>query len=117
MKNLIKSFRNAGRGIFFALRRERNFQIELFLGAAAVTFGILLDFSRVELGLVVVMSALVLALELLNTAIERVMDILKPTVHPYVQVVKDVVAGAVLVVALLALFLGLLLYGPSLSAF
>ncbi|MEI9966089.1 MAG: diacylglycerol kinase family protein [Candidatus Moraniibacteriota bacterium] len=114
MQEIFKSFRNAFSGIFFTFRQERNFQIESLLGIAALLGAWYFDFSRLELGLVVIMTALVLALELFNTAIERTMDILKPTVHPYVKAVKDIVAGAVLIVALAAIALGILLYAPHL---
>ncbi len=52
----------------------------------------------------------VLTLELFNTAFERVMDMLKPRIHPYVRVVKDVVAGAVLIGAIVALSIGVMIF-------
>ncbi len=55
--------------------------------------------------------------ELLNTAVEAVVDLVSPEYHPLAGRAKDVAAGAVLVVALAALVVGLLVFGPYLLHF
>jgi undecaprenol kinase len=53
--------------------------------------------------------ALVLGLELVNSAIECLIDHLHPEVAPEIKLAKDVIAGAVLVVCLGALCVGVLM--------
>jgi diacylglycerol kinase len=60
-------------------------------------------------GLVALSIALVLSLELANTAIEYLIDHLHPDIAPEIKLAKDVIAGAVLVVCLGALGVGVLM--------
>ena len=112
MRRILRSMRYAVRGIVFALRNERNFQIELAVGGAATLLLSWLPLSTPERAIIVLLIVTVLAFELVNTGIERVMDILKPRVHPYAKVVKDTVAGAVLLVSLGAVVIGVLIFAP-----
>lgn len=110
MKDFLKSFRHALHGLRYALREERNFQIEMVVALMVVALLFVFPLSALERAVVVAMTVLVLSLELLNTALERVLDMLKPQVHPYVRIIKDLVASAVLVAATGALAVGLLVF-------
>lgn len=50
--------------------------------------------------------ALVLALELVNSAVEAVIDLLHSGIHPAVKLAKDMLAGAVLMMSVAALIVG-----------
>lgn len=117
MSRLTRSFSHAFKGILFALRNEKNFQIEVVGGALAIILMLFFPLSGLERALIVLSVALVLTLELINTGLERVMDILKPRVHPYARVIKDVMAGAVLLVSLAALAIGVAIFVPYLAGF
>ncbi len=112
MKRLARSLYHALRGIFFTLRSERNFQVELTVAGAVFLFMLWMPLSRIEESILIIAITLVLVLELVNTATERIMDILKPRVHPYARVVKDVMAGAVLTASFGAILLGFLIFLP-----
>ncbi|MFZ2187437.1 MAG: diacylglycerol kinase [Candidatus Moraniibacteriota bacterium] len=112
MNRFSRSLYYAVKGIFFAIRNERNFQIEICAGMAVVVLMIVFPLSSSERSLVVLSVSLVLTLELANTALERVMDILKPRVHPYARVIKDVMAGAVLLASLSAIAIGIVIFSP-----
>ncbi len=112
MKRLARSFKHAIRGILFTLKGERNFQIEIAVMAVVLVSAIWFNLTQTENIILVLAVALVLATELINTAVERVMDILKPRVHPYARVIKDVMAGAVFVVSLGALLIGIVIFFP-----
>lgn len=107
-----RSLAHALSGIHYALREERNFQIELVIGIAAIVATFFFPLSPAERSIIFLLVGMVLSLELMNTAFERVLDMLKPRIHPYVKVVKDVVAGAVLVSSLIALLVGLCVFLP-----
>ncbi len=116
MSRIVKSFRYAFKGILFALRRERNFQIECVVAAIVGILMIVLPLSAGERAILIFAIVGVLSLELVNTALERVMDILKPRVHPYAKVIKDMMAGAVLLTSIAALIIGLIIFSPYLIA-
>ena len=117
MKRLLKSFKDAGRGLLIAFRHEQNFKLQLLLGILAITAGILLSLRGWEMVLVVLLVFAVLIMELLNTALEHFTDLLKPRLHHYVSVIKDVMAAAVLLTALVALIIGLIIFIPHLINF
>lgn len=105
MSRILRSVSHALKGLVFAFRHEKNFQIESAVGALAIVGMVVLPLTGLERALIVFALALVLALELANTAFEKVMDILKPRVHPYARVIKDMMAGAVLLAFVAALAL------------
>ncbi|MCL2707560.1 MAG: diacylglycerol kinase family protein [Defluviitaleaceae bacterium] len=112
MKNrrLLRSFRDAWRGIRKTAATERNFKIHIAAGIAVVIICMLL---KLELSLFVwVIFAVfaVLGAELFNTAVEALTDLVcesKP--HPLAKKAKDAAAGAVLVASLQAVAVALTL--------
>ncbi|TJY43601.1 diacylglycerol kinase family protein [Cohnella pontilimi] len=52
--------------------------------------------------------------ELINTAVERTVDLATPERHPLAKAAKDAAAGAVLVAASFAVFVGLVVLAPPL---
>lgn len=117
MSRLMRSFSHAYKGILFALRNEKNFQIEIIAGTITVMLMLFFPLTGLERALIILSITLVLTLELANTALERVMDILKPRIHPYARIIKDVMAGAVLLVSLAAIAVGLAIFVPYLGDF
>lgn len=112
LQSLLRSVRHAWAGVVYTLRSERNFQIEVVLGLAAVGLAFFFPLTSGERATVFLLVGFVLSLELINTAFERLLDMLKPRVHPYVKVVKDVVAGAVFLISGIALLIGILIFAP-----
>ncbi|MGC8876146.1 diacylglycerol kinase family protein [Thermus sp.] len=113
LKGVLRSFAFAWEGLAYAWRVQRNFRIEVLLGALAVGLGLWLG---VDLTPILLMAALVLSLELLNTALEALTDLASPVYHPLAKQAKDTAAGAVLVASLFSLLLGLYLLLPPLLA-
>lgn len=108
---LLKAFAYASRGLGLAWRRELNFRIEVILGGVAILLAWWLDSGLI---LVVVLIGLVLGLELVNTALETTLDLLHPDHHEGVRAAKDLAGAAVLLASLVALVVGILLFGPPL---
>jgi diacylglycerol kinase (ATP) len=107
-----RSFVYAWAGIAYAWRTQRNFRVEVVIGALAITLGILLG---VNLASILVMTALVLTLEMVNTALEALVDLSSPTYHPLAKIAKDVAAGAVLMASCISVLVGIaVLLEPSL---
>lgn len=110
---MITSLHHAARGFFLVLRTERNIRIHAVCACVAILLAFFLQFSAIEIAIVVMVSALVITGELFNAALERYSDIIKPRVSGYVEQVKDIMAAGVLVLAGMALFVGILLYVPK----
>lgn len=112
LRSLLRSFRYAARGLRSAYQTEQNFRIDIYI--ALITIALMVYF-HVTLGEVIVLSMmmmLVMILELVNTGVEKMIDLFKPRLHYYAEVVKDILAGAVLIASLGALFVGLLIFYP-----
>jgi diacylglycerol kinase (ATP) len=106
---MLRSFRFAGRGIYFALRRENNFRYHLLATAGVLATGWLTGFTLAEWCLVLMLIGMVYTAEIFNTAIEKLMDRLHPEFDPAVGMVKDLAAGAVLVASVTAAVVGTLI--------
>lgn len=108
-----RGFAYAWNGIRAAVQQERNFRFHLCAACYAFVAAWLAGLSAVEWCLIVLCIASVLGMELMNSAVERAVD--KPdTTHWWsAGAAKDMAAGAVLVVAVGALAIGLLLIVPK----
>ncbi len=105
-----KSFFNAFRGISLMLRSERNFQIEIL--ALVINLGLIvfLKLTPTDAAIVLLTCFSVLSTEILNTAIEKICDIVQPEYDERVKFIKDISAGAVLILSIAAVFVGILVY-------
>lgn len=106
-RSWLRSFVFAWAGITYAWRTQRNFRIEVIIGALALGLGLLL---KVNLSSILVMIALVLTLEMINTALEALVDLSSPTYHPLAKIAKDVAAGAVLMASSISIVVGMVLF-------
>jgi len=112
LKKLKRSFLFAWRGIKDVFCREQNFRIHLAVAAVAIAFGFYFQIKIWQWALLIIMICLVLVLEMMNTVFERLSDLLKPRIHEYVGEIKDIMAAAVLVVAVVSLIIGVLIFWP-----
>jgi diacylglycerol kinase len=112
----ITSFRYAFSGLWYALRTQQNARVHLGVAIVAVGMGIVLHISAVEFALVFVAITVVFVAEMFNTVLELCVDLASPEYHPLAKIAKDVAAGAVLLSAILAVIIGLFVFGPHLWA-
>lgn len=115
IKTLTKSFSHAINGLIYVTKRERNFQIELFLGTFVLFLILIFDVKSWEAVVLILMIGAVLVTELANTVVERVVDILKPKIHPYARIIKDIMAAVVLISSFLAVVIGIIIFYPYLK--
>lgn len=108
------SFGYAARGVWAALRTEVHLWFHAAATVVVVGLGLYLGLARWEWVAVSLAVGAVWCAELVNTAIEAVVNLVSPDYHPLAGRAKDVAAGAVLVVALAALVVGVLVFGPYL---
>ena len=112
-KNIINSFKYAFEGIFTALKAEKNMKIHLIIMILVIILGIILKISKIEWIICIILFGFVISLELINTAIENTVDLITQEKNPKAKIAKDVSAGAVFIVAITAVVVGLISFVPK----
>lgn len=105
-----KSFLNAFRGIFLMMKSERNFQIELLAFMINLFLVFYLKLSAADAVCILIVSFIVLAAEIFNTAIEKICDMIQPEFDMRIGFIKDISAGAVLLISISSVIVGILVY-------
>ncbi len=113
-RNILEAFRCAFSGLWYTLRTQRNMRFHLAIASGVVIAGLWLRLSTDQWALIALTSGLVLVSEMANTVIEKLVDLVCPEYHPLAKIVKDVMAGAVVLAAIIAVIVGLLILGPPL---
>jgi|SRR5690606_7540918 len=101
-------------GFRYAWRTQGNMRIHAGFGLVVIAAARWLEFDAVRLAIVILTVGAVIGAEWLNTAIERAVDLVTTRPHPLARLAKDLAAGAVLWFGLIAVVIGLLLFGPYL---
>lgn len=110
----LRGFVYAWRGLWYAVRTQRNARVHLTIAVAAIALGLWLGISPVEWAMVFVAITGVFVAEMFNTVAEACVDLATQEFHPLARVAKDVAAGAVLANAILSVVIGLFVFGPHL---
>lgn len=116
MKELLRSFKHALRGVRVVFRTEQSFRIQVVIAILVILAGWFLHLNEFEFIVILSASAAVLVLELINSIFERIVDAFKPRVSPIVRDIKDIMAGTVLVAVTAAVLVGLVIFVPHLAA-
>lgn len=112
-----KSLRNAFRGVFLMMKHERNFQLEFAAFLVNLFLIFYLNLSSTDTILILMVSFGVLATEILNTAIEKICDFVQPDFDKRIGFIKDISAGAVVLMAILSVIVGVMVYWKYVSGF
>ncbi len=110
----VLSFKYAYEGIVAALKEEPNLKIHIIIALAIIVLGWFLNISRLEWLILTLTIGVVISVELTNTAIEALVDSFTSENHPGAKKAKDISAGAVLVVSVMAVVIGLMVFLPYL---
>ena len=112
MKQLLTSIGHAVDGIWDLVKRENNAKIHLISTLLVILVGLKLEFLAIEWLWISLAVAGVWVAELINSALEKLVDLVSPEEHPLAKKVKDYAAGAVLVMAIWAVFVFCLISLP-----
>lgn len=113
--NLIASFGFALRGILRAIKKERNLKIHLVMASLAVVLGVCLKISSIEWLVLVLIIGMVFSVEIFNSSLEAFCDLMRSRLNlDYYETywIRNFAAGAVLVLAISALVIGLIIFLP-----
>ncbi|MCI6610401.1 MAG: diacylglycerol kinase [Ezakiella sp.] len=109
-RSFLKSFNYATNGLVQTFKTERNMRIHFIIAGAVLVMALIFEFSKLEFISLFGAIVLVLFAEMINTALEYAVDAAVGEYHPLVKLCKDIAAGAVLLTAFYALFVGYLLF-------
>lgn len=117
IKRIATSFVNAFRGLS-VIFSEKNLLIHVAIAIAVIMTGFFLNFTNQKLTQnewrwVIFLIAIIIAFELFNTAIEMLADIHTKNHDPVIGLSKDISAGAVLIVAIGAIIIGITIFAPK----
>lgn len=115
--SFLSGFKFAFRGIVTAFQEENNLLVQFAATMLVVVFGAFLRISAIEWSLCLIMCFLVMALEFVNTAIENICDRITAQNDGKIKKIKDISAGAVLLLAICSVIVGLIIFLPKITMF
>lgn len=110
----IKAFICAINGLIAVFKTERNFKYMTVGFMVTIVMSVILKISRQDWILVLLCSGAVLTAEIFNTVVENIVDFISPDYNLKAGLIKDMAAGAVLIISLIALVIGLIIFMPYL---
>lgn len=109
-----KSLYYSIKGFLWMLKSERNFQIEILALLINLALMVYLKVDSTDAALIFIVCFLVLIAETINTAIEKFCDFVEPKFNEKIGLIKDLAAASVVIVAVLAVIVGVLVYSKYL---
>ncbi|PKR79849.1 diacylglycerol kinase [Brumimicrobium salinarum] len=110
-------FNHALRGLFNIIKSERNFKIQFSIFLVVLCMGFYFKIETLEWLIIILTSGAILSLEIINSAIEKTCDLISRANHPEIKVIKDISAGAVLLLSIFAVVVGLIIFIPHWLAY
>ncbi|MCL5409149.1 MAG: diacylglycerol kinase [Candidatus Omnitrophica bacterium] len=108
-KDIISSFTDAFRGLFFILRTQRNLRIHFIIAAFVILIGVIFKIPISDFLILILLITLVIISEISNTIIEMIIDFITDKYTIEVRRLKDVSASMVLVTTVSAVIVGYLI--------
>jgi len=113
IKSRITSFKHAFNGLIHLFKKEHNSWIHAAAVVVVVSAGFIFKINTTEWILVTFAIGFVFTAEVINTSIERLVDLTSPKNNQLAKEAKDLAAAAVLVAAIVAVFIALLIFVPK----
>jgi diacylglycerol kinase (ATP) len=114
MNQFFRSFMYAVKGIRVSWAEQRNLKVQSVIALFTVAAGFYFDMSLTEWCLVLFAIGLVMALEMVNSAIESLVDLITREQNELAGKTKDIAAAAVLLASIIAMIIGILIFGKYL---
>lgn len=112
--SFFRSVCHAWSGLVYMFLTQRNARWHLVAALAAIALATWLRIDSTRWAILLLTIGAVCAGETINTTVEALVDLLSPEWHERAKVAKDVSAGAVLLLAVTAVAVGLIVLGPPL---
>jgi len=108
------SFKNAFKGLYWALTTQPNYKIHFILSLTALVVGWKLRIAYSEWLTIICLIFIGFGFETINTAVEATTDAIDNKWRPDIKIAKDVSAGAMLIFAFGALTIAGIIFLPKL---
>ena len=105
-----KSVYYAFKGLFWMLKTERNFQLELLALVINLFLIVYFQLNSTDAVLIFIVCFFFFFLVIINTAIEKICDFVEPNFNEKIGLIKDLAAASVVTATLLSLITGVLVY-------
>ena len=105
------SFYHALQGIWGAIRSEAHLRFHIMIAVLISIFAYFYGISRADWAVLILTIGAVVSAELFNTALEQAVNTATEQIMPSAKFAKDAAAGAVLVLAVISVFVGICLFG------
>lgn len=111
IKLIINKFKHAFKGVLFGLLTDSSIIIQFLLMIIAIICSFVFKLSHSDFIIVILLSGLVISVEFLNSSIELLSDfICQKQYSKTIARVKDMAAGAVLIISITALIIGIMIF-------
>lgn len=108
------TFKNARKGMRLVLKSEVNIRVHFCLAMVALALAFLFDFSVERMCILLLTIGFVIVTEMVNSAIEYSLDaVFHNRYSRLVGMAKDISAGAVMFASVVAIVIGILLFGDA----
>ena len=116
LKRFLSSFKYCFEGMRYAFYTEQNIIVMFVFAIVSLILGIIFKISYTERLVIVLLIGIVMALEMVNCAIEATVDLVTEEKKPIAKVAKDCASGAVGIISIIALILGIMIFLPKIIA-
>ena len=107
------TFKNARKGMRLSIKSERNLRIHISAATLTIIAAFCLKFSIVKFCILLLTIGAVISAEMINSAFEFALDAIYHNRYSrIVGMAKDIAAGAVMVVTVISVMIGVLLFAP-----
>ncbi|HEY5916181.1 MAG TPA: diacylglycerol kinase family protein [Chryseolinea sp.] len=110
MRAFLRSFIYAIHGLWSGIADQRNLKFQLGVAIVVIGAGFYLTITAIEWCIILLCIAMVIGLELVNTALENLVDLVTLERKPLAGKIKDIAAGAVLIVSILSVIIGVIIF-------
>lgn len=111
------TFKNARKGMRLVLKSEINIRVHFCIAMIALALAFLFDFSVERMCILLLTIGFVIVTEMVNSAIEYSLDaVFHNRYSRLVGMAKDISAGAVMFASVIAVVIGVLLFGSAIMA-
>jgi diacylglycerol kinase len=108
-----EKFMVALRGIKKVYMTELSFRIHVAIAVILIIVNFMIGMSGLEWIIVILVLGSVMAAEIFNTAVEDMMDVYSRKYDDKIKDIKDISAGAVLLLTIISVIIGLIIYVPK----
>ena len=111
------TFKNARKGMRIVLKSEINLRIHFCVALIVIATAFLLNFSVERMCILLLTIVMVIVAEMLNSAVEFALDaVFHNRYSRLVGMAKDISAGAVMFASVIAVVIGVILFGSAILA-